>query len=139
MTTAATIASVFNGTAILAGPGNGTALVGNATVNATALVLPQLTTPFEAPTQCTPVHNWTPATPMGTGGAVAFETLLLPVTDAAFSACQPPGWDKIEPRYRFTFSNAVCPSGYNYNQLSDLYSNQPNTATIQTTAYCCPR
>ncbi|XWX01139.1 hypothetical protein V2A60_009164 [Cordyceps javanica] len=127
---------VVNGTSLSAGA-NATA-----TSNATILFLPQLTTQFVPSSQCTPVPNWTPPTvPITLGdsqGNTTYSQLLLPVTDAQFSACQPSGWDNINSTYRLSFSKAACPSGYNYNQLSDLFNNQPNTETILTTAYCCP-
>lgn len=117
----------------------------NATIaNSTVLVLPQLTTQFVPPTQCTPVQHWTPATVSITTeghdlGNITYSQILFPVTDAQFSACQPSGWDRVESKNRFRYSSAVCPSGYNYNQLSDLYNGQTNAETIRTTAYCCPR
>lgn len=136
-TTVATTGSVLNGTRFPA------VASANATTNATVLILPQLTTPFVPPSQCTPVLNWTAATVAVTlgdsYGSTTYSRILLPVTNSQYSACQPSGWTNIESDYRFSFSKAVCPSGYNYNQLSDLFNNQPNTETIRTTAYCCPR
>ncbi|OAA76609.1 hypothetical protein LEL_06293 [Akanthomyces lecanii RCEF 1005] len=137
-TTAASLGPVVNGTRFPPGAvANSTS-----TSNATVLVLPQLTTPFVPPTQCTPVQSWTAATvTMTLGdsfGNTTYPQILLPVTNAQYSACQPSGWNNIETSYRFSYSKAVCPSGYNYNQLSDLFNNQPNTETIRTTAYCCP-
>lgn len=128
-------------------PANGTFPTGatnGTTATATVLVLPQLTTPFIPPADCTPVQEWTAATISISYGEImgnnTYSTILVPVTTgAAFSSCQPSGWDGIESEYRFSYSSAVCPSGYNYNQLSDLYSQQPNTETIRTTAVCCPR
>ncbi|OAA58693.1 hypothetical protein ISF_06476 [Cordyceps fumosorosea ARSEF 2679] len=114
----------------------------NATANLTVLVLPQLTTQFVPPSQCTPVKNWTAATVSYTlgdsEGNTTYPQILVPVTNAQYSACQPSGWNNINSSYLFSYSKAVCPSGYNYNQLSDLFNNQPNTETIRTTAYCCP-
>ncbi|KAM3440706.1 hypothetical protein NHJ13734_003163 [Beauveria thailandica] len=137
-TTAASIGPVVNGTNL----SSSAAANATTTPSPTVLVLPQLTTPFVPPSQCTPVQNWTAATaPVTLGdsiGSTIYSQILLPVTDAQFSACQPSGWNNINSTYWFSYSKAVCPSGYNYNQLSDLFNNQPNTETIRTTAYCCP-
>ncbi|EGX88715.1 hypothetical protein CCM_08761 [Cordyceps militaris CM01] len=146
-TTLASLTTTTTAVASSSGPVqlNGTNFIvgANATsTNATVLVLPQLTTQFVPPSQCTPVQNWTPATVAVTlgdsQGNTTYSQILLPVTNAQFSACQPSGWNHINSSYLFSFSKAVCPSGYNYNQLSDLFNNQPNTETIRTTAYCCP-
>ncbi|OAR03096.1 hypothetical protein LLEC1_07036 [Akanthomyces lecanii] len=137
-TTAASLGPVVNGTRFSPGAVTNS----TSTSNATVLVLPQLTTPFIPPTQCTPVQNWTAATVTVTlgdsFGNMTYSQILLPVTNAQYSACQPAGWDNIDTDHRFSYSKAVCPSGYNYNQLSDLFNNQLNTETIRTTAYCCP-
>jgi len=94
-----------------------------------------LTTPFEYVPSCT-------NTPVTTTSLVskfywAETTTTLQVTapdegDDRFSSCQPPGWDSGPTESPFSFSPAVCPSGWTAYSLSTTLS----TITI---AYCCDR
>jgi hypothetical protein len=52
--------------------------------------------------------------------------------DPRFATCQPSGWAAVPPASRFSFSPAVCPSGWTAYDLG-------TTAASVSTAYCCAR
>jgi hypothetical protein len=69
------------------------------------------------------------------------------VSDPRFTSCQPPGWSTMLPESRFTFSPAVCPSGWTAHRVfTSLYSTTITTVSstrfsygTATTAQCCAR
>jgi hypothetical protein len=102
-----------------------------------------LYTPFVQPSTCSNIFSTTTLTTTLThtyitSHSTTFSTTVfvarLAVSDAAdprFTTCQPPGWASVVPESRFSFSPAVCPSGWTAYSL--------NTAEAVTTAYCCAR
>jgi hypothetical protein len=54
-----------------------------------------------------------------------------------FTSCQPSGWDSVTPESRFSFSPAVCPSGWATWEIGTTTREQDDE--IVTTAWCCPR
>ncbi|KAK3897131.1 hypothetical protein C8A05DRAFT_20042 [Staphylotrichum tortipilum] len=95
-----------------------------------------LPTPFIQPTTCTDIFSISVLTiTVGekdnhvTTSTAAFT--LSDVSDPRFTSCQPPGWAGVVPESRFTFSPAVCPSGWTAYMLAS--ESQLNMA------YCCAR
>lgn len=52
--------------------------------------------------------------------------------DPKYSSCQPPGWDE----HSFTFSPAVCPSGWTYYAGKE---ETPDSGKPYSRAFCCAR
>ena len=79
-------------------------------------------------------------------GVYAGTDLLIVYSDASdqrFTSCQPPGWTTV-PEIPFTFSPAVCPSGWTQSHIStNIYSTVISSTKSRqltaTTAYCCAR
>ncbi|KAH8890375.1 hypothetical protein GQ53DRAFT_842151 [Thozetella sp. PMI_491] len=94
-------------------------------------------TPYSYPSECTGVWAFTSAATYGnfpTTVAIA----LSDREDPRFAPCQPSGWADVVPESRFSFSPAVCPSGWTAYSIATqpLFANNRFIAT-GSTAYCC--
>jgi hypothetical protein len=94
------------------------------------------TTPFSEPEDCQVDERRTLTQVVG--GTTS--TLRYLISDPAlpdFASCQPSGWDSIIPESRFSFSPAVCPSGWETFEIGTTTREQDDE--IVTTAWCCSR
>lgn len=106
-----------------------------ATTMATILAL---TTPFDQKPECTSIWDLT-STPTWTDGSSTTLTILASDTaDTRFLSCQPSGWN---PAGHFTFSPAVCPSGWTYWHMREnlCWNEKASSSVVCSTAYCCNR
>ncbi|KAF5539336.1 hypothetical protein FNAPI_10865 [Fusarium napiforme] len=88
-----------------------------------------LTTPYIPPSNCTPY--WEQTSLLWTqDGTFTYPVLI----SAPATSCYPSGWGSGEADSLFTFSPAVCPSGWDYWEMSHS-DNSPEVST----AYCCER
>ncbi|TVY72046.1 hypothetical protein Focb16_v012814 [Fusarium oxysporum f. sp. cubense] len=86
-----------------------------------------LTTPYIPPSNCTP--NWKKTSLIWTqDGTFTYPVLV----SAPPASCYPSGWEISEAQSPFTFSPAVCPSGWDYWEMS-----RPGDSPAVSTAYCC--
>ncbi|KFZ20633.1 hypothetical protein V502_03115 [Pseudogymnoascus sp. VKM F-4520 (FW-2644)] len=109
------------------------------TPSPTATKLLTLKTPFVQRPDCASIWDLT-SVPLRVSGVSTSVTIL--VSDAAderFASCQPSGWDSIVPASCFSFSPAVCPSGWTYYAMASTVSVADNGRDESTfsTAYCC--
>lgn len=137
----------------------------SSTTASTASPAAALTTPFAPPPSCGDIWLTTTGIVAGYLGTNTSKTVPFPVTivasnpaDPRFAACQPPGWDagagptgtSNTPNHNeglFTFSPAVCPSGWTAWYLGHTYIPSViggiggifTTTSYRTisTAYCC--
>ncbi|KAF4471174.1 hypothetical protein FALBO_1917 [Fusarium albosuccineum] len=98
----------------------------SATATATEWVA--LTTPYEPPLSCQ--SNWKRTTVAWTQDG---SSAVLALVSEPISTCYPSGWDDTEAGSRFSFSPAVCPSGWVYWKMARETDSSPATST----AYCC--
>ncbi|KAF5010996.1 hypothetical protein FDECE_2866 [Fusarium decemcellulare] len=97
---------------------------------ATATSRIALTTPYEQPRSCP--SNWKRTTAAWTqDGSSAVPALM----SDPISTCYPSGWDDTEAGSRFSFSPAVCPSGWVYWKMA----RETDSSPASSTAYCCER
>ncbi len=102
-----------------------------------------LPTAFVQPATCTDIFSTSVLTTTITYTQVEYGSTTLSTTayeasitvsdpaDPRFAACQPPGWASVAPESRFSFSPAVCPSGWTAYDL--------DTVGDVSTAFCCAR
>jgi hypothetical protein len=100
-------------------------------------------TPFAQPATCSDIFSTTTltttlTTTYVTSGSTTLSSSVYAAkvavsnpADPRFTTCQPPGWAGVVPESRFSFSPAVCPSGWTAHYLG--------TAGPVTTAHCCAR
>jgi hypothetical protein len=100
-----------------------------------------LTTPFVQRPECASVWDLTSVSSNSDGTSTTITILASDAADARFASCQPSAWDNIVPTSRFSFSPAVCPSGWTYYAMASTESIAANEKDISTysTAYCCAR
>jgi hypothetical protein len=115
--------------------------IGMATMaNAAAAAVLALTTPFVQPPTCSDIFSTTSITRSWTTvsySSFSYSTVIITgyITvsnrdDPRFAACQPSGWAEVPTQSQFSFSPAVCPSGWTAYGLD-------TTAATVSTAYCC--
>ncbi|KAF5718881.1 hypothetical protein FGLOB1_1455 [Fusarium globosum] len=86
-----------------------------------------LTTPFSPPNDCR--SNWRKTSLLWTqDGTFTYPVLV----SAPPTSCYPSGWGSGEADSLFTFSPAVCPSGWDYWEMS-----RSGGSPAVSTAYCC--
>nr|RBQ85655.1 hypothetical protein FVER53263_20769 [Fusarium verticillioides] len=86
-----------------------------------------LTAPYVPPSDCTP--NWEQTSLFWTqDGTFTYPVLI----SAPPTSCYPSGWGSGEADSLFTFSPAVCPSGWDYWKMS-----RSDNSPAVSTAYCC--
>ncbi|KAJ2976897.1 hypothetical protein NQ176_g4678 [Zarea fungicola] len=88
--------------------------------------LPQLTTRFSQPADCTALFRTANPTP---STAVGFYIVTSDASNPRFSSCQPSAWDQAH----FSFSPGLCASSWTYWDMSATVS---GTATVSQ-AFCC--
>ncbi|KAI1011292.1 hypothetical protein LB504_002160 [Fusarium proliferatum] len=88
-----------------------------------------LTTPFSPPNNCQP--SWTKTSLLWTQDGIFTYPVLVSAPPAS---CYPSGWESSEADSLFTFSPAVCPSGWDYWKMS----RSEGSPTVST-AHCCER
>lgn len=109
-----------------------------AAIATTMTTILALTTPFDQKPECTSIWDLT-STPTWTDGSSTTLTILASDTaDTRFVSCQPSGWN---PAGHFTFSPAVCPSGWTYWNMQEYlcWNEKASKSVICSTAYCCNR
>lgn len=105
----------------------------SSTLLATATALLAVTTPFIPPSACPTVYDITTFTSLS-GDPSAFVSLLVSnPANENYVSCQPAGLSNVAPSLRQSFSPAVCPSGWWYNEMSTTVI---GSRTIST-ATCC--
>ncbi|RBA17438.1 hypothetical protein FPRO05_02162 [Fusarium proliferatum] len=88
-----------------------------------------LTTPFSPPNDCR--SSWRKTSLLWTqDGTFTYPVLV----SAPPTSCYPSGWESGEADSLFTFSPAVCPSGWDYWEMS-----RSGGSPAVSTAYCCER
>ncbi|KAF5979856.1 hypothetical protein FCOIX_5104 [Fusarium coicis] len=88
-----------------------------------------LTTPFSPPNDCR--SSWEKTSLLWTqDGTFTYPVLV----SAPPTSCYPSGWGGGEADSLFTFSPAVCPSGWDYWKMS-----RSGGSPAVSTAYCCER
>lgn len=109
-----------------------------AAMTATMTTILALTTPFDQRPECTSLWDLTSGPTWTDGSSTTLTILALDTADARFSACQPLGWT---PAGHFTFSPAVCPSGWTYWHMREslCWNQKASSSVICSTAYCCNR
>ncbi|KAK4163838.1 hypothetical protein QBC43DRAFT_54378 [Cladorrhinum sp. PSN259] len=112
----------------------------------TPISRPPLITPFVQPPSCTDIFITTSATfVVSYSFSNHTSTLPLFLSDAAnpsLSACHAPGWDSGDGlRDKFSFSPAVCPSGWTaYDIRATTRNGDPELpASTTSTAHCCSK
>ncbi|KAK3376335.1 hypothetical protein B0T24DRAFT_618474 [Lasiosphaeria ovina] len=104
-------------------------------VAGTATSLLALTTPFVRPPSCGEIFSTSSIVSSYWWDDYSLTTVQVLASDAAdprFASCQPPGWGAVVSASRFSFSPAVCPTGWTAYSVKAL-------AAQSTTAYCCDR
>lgn len=111
------------------------------TPSPTATKLLTLTTPFVQRPDCASIWDLTSVPSRVSGVSTSVTILVSDAADEGFASCQPSGWDSIVPANRFSFSPAVCPSGWTYYAMASTVSVADNGRDESTfsTAYCCAR
>ncbi|KAB5545928.1 hypothetical protein GE09DRAFT_223619 [Coniochaeta sp. 2T2.1] len=100
-------------------------------------LIPQ-TTPFVQPSVCADFFTTTTftAAPYGNKQQQAKVHALVPnQADSRFSSCYPGGPGRSD---QYSFSPAVCPSGWTASYLGRDQHRRQEHSTYTTTAYCCP-
>lgn len=102
-----------------------------------------LTTPFVQIPSCTDIFLTTSIVSSFWWNDYSTTTIRVLASDPAeprVSSCQPSGWADVEPQSRFSFSPAVCPSGWTAYELSASETDISSTSiSTISTAYCCSR
>ncbi|KAL2847061.1 hypothetical protein BJX68DRAFT_268361 [Aspergillus pseudodeflectus] len=101
---------------------------------ATATQLLSFTTPFSEPGGCH-VNVQRTLTQVVSGTTSTLRYLISDPALPEFTSCQPSGWDSVIPESRFSFSPAVCPSGWAMWEIGTTTRKQDDEAV--TTAWCC--
>lgn len=98
-----------------------------------SVAAPPLTTLFTQPSECASLFTslGTVNTFSESGQVDTWSYYQSNTADAQFSSCNPPGWDLDN----FTFSPAVCPSGWVYYRVTLTSSDTDQRAHTQ--AHCC--
>ena len=101
-----------------------------------------LTTPFVQPaTECASI--WEPETvrTFGNGTSLTLTVLASDAADPQFTSCQPSGWATNLPAHKFSYSPAVCPSGWTYWGMEGTtkIDDKASAADVFTSALCCDR
>lgn len=101
-----------------------------------------LTTPFVQPPGCASI--WEPTIVKTFDAKGSSLTLTILASDAAnprFTSCQPKGWATNIPARDFSFSPAVCPSGWTYWGMTETFLSNVATYSdgLYSTAICCDR
>lgn len=116
-------------------------IIPTATTAAAALVA--LTTPFVQPPSCTNLFATTSLVSSFNWNDYSETTVQIVFSDPAnpqFASCQPSGWDNVAPESRFSFSPAVCPSGWTaYDVVASETDISSTSLSTVSTAYCCSR
>ncbi|SCO84546.1 uncharacterized protein FRV6_08673 [Fusarium oxysporum] len=86
-----------------------------------------LTTPFSPPSSCQP--SWNRTSLVWTQDGTFTYLVLVSVSP---TSCYPSGWESSEGESLFTFSPAVCPSGWDYWKMA-----RSGDSPAVSTAYCC--
>ncbi|KAL2794620.1 hypothetical protein BJX66DRAFT_303485 [Aspergillus keveii] len=94
------------------------------------------TTPFSEPDDCH-VDERRTLTQVVDGTTSTLRYLISDPALPDFASCQPSGWDAIIPERRFSFSPAVCPSGWATFEIGTTTREQDDE--VVTTAWCCSR
>lgn len=103
------------------------------TANTTATSVLAMTTPFMQQPSCTDIFSTTFVIEnFNFNSTLTASIAVSDQADPRFTVCQPSGWASVIPESRFSFSPAVCPSGWT---ASDIQT----TGTSITAAYCCAR
>ncbi|KAL3451402.1 hypothetical protein BJX65DRAFT_303984 [Aspergillus insuetus] len=92
------------------------------------------TTPFSEPEGCH-VNERSTLTEVVDGTTSTLRYLISDPALPEFTSCQPSGWDSIIPESRFSFSPAVCPSGWATFEIGTTTREEDDE--IVTTAWCC--
>ncbi|KAK3307393.1 uncharacterized protein B0T15DRAFT_177091 [Chaetomium strumarium] len=105
----------------------------------TGTALLPLTTPFFQSPECSSIWDLTSITPVTDGSSRALTVLVSDAANTGFPWCQPSGWATNAPARRFSFSPAVCPSGWTYWDMQETISfdNTAHFASLYSTALCC--
>lgn len=103
--------------------------------NTTTTSVLAMITPFTQQPSCTDIFYTTSI--IYSFAVINYSTVTASISmsnqaDPRFTTCQPSGWASVVPESRFSFSPAVCPSGWIAN---DIYT----IGASITTAYCCAR
>lgn len=105
-------------------------------VLATATALLAVTTPYSPPTDCSTVFGINSFTASVLSSTPTTITLLAPDTAGGeYLRCQPSGLANVASSLRQSFSPAVCPSGWWYNNMATTVS---GTKTLSTATCCQP-
>jgi hypothetical protein len=106
-----------------------------ATSTSSSVAAPPLTTLFTQPDECKSLFTSldTANTFSVSGRFKTWSYYQSNTADTQFSSCNPPGWDVKN----FTFSPAVCPSGWVYYSVTLTPANADQRTHTQ--AYCCAR
>ncbi|OBT76612.1 hypothetical protein VF21_05302 [Pseudogymnoascus sp. 05NY08] len=107
------------------------------TPSPTATKLLALTTPFVQRPECASIWDLTTFSSLVSGVSKDITVLVSDAADERFASCQPPGWESIVPASRFSFSPAVCPSGWTYYNMAPSETRTKGKDTTMSTAYCC--
>ncbi|KAJ0412959.1 hypothetical protein BJY00DRAFT_320271 [Aspergillus carlsbadensis] len=103
-------------------------------VTATAAQLLLFTTPFSEPDGCH-VNARRTLTQAVSGTTSTQRYLISDPALPSFTSCQPSGWNEIIPESRFSFSPAVCPSGWATWEIGT--TTRAEDDEVVTTAWCC--
>lgn len=109
------------------------------TATATVTALLGLTTPFVQQPSCTDIWELTTVSTLTYGSSTTYAVLASNSADARFASCQPSGWANVVTQSRFSFSPAVCPSGWTYYDMAATIVATAPTGPFPThsAAYCC--
>ncbi len=129
-------------------PGNDAAQRTLSSTSSTTVISPTdpsilaLTTPFVQPAaECASI--WEPETiqTFGNGTSLTLTVLASDAANPRFTSCQPSGWATNLPARRFSYSPAVCPSGWTYWDMEETTTidDKASTADVFTSALCCDR
>lgn len=114
------------------------------------------TTPFVQPSFCADLFSTTTVSEFPVsqsdnihGYVNRTVTALVPDgNDPRFTSCLPGGWAAKPSQYQYTFSPAVCPSGWmayaigpdwEWDSVTSTTTKRSSSGQQASTAYCCPR
>jgi len=101
-----------------------------------------LATPFVPPPECTSIWSAAVVSTSANGSSLTLTILASDAANPRFTSCQPQGWATNIPARRFSYSPAVCPSGWTYRGMEEttkINDRGHHIANIFSTAICCDR